>query len=98
MVIATARLAKSSFSLRNASSTNQHGIVRFRCATAVGGNEAERFVKAGGRTCESASDPVRVGVVDEIDLHRVAARVPEGVGHKHRAKGRSADANGQHVR
>ena len=75
----------------------QHGIARLRRAAALGDNDAKRFVNPAGRAVEDAGDPVGIRVVDEIDLHRVATRVPEGIGHKHRAEGRTADADGQHM-
>ena len=75
----------------------QHGIAGLRRAAALGDNDAERFVQPAGRAVEDAGDPVGIRVVDEVDLHRVATRVPERVGDKHRPECRTADADGQHM-
>ena len=75
----------------------QHAVAGVRGATALGSHEAERFAKPPGQPFEGAGDAVRVGVVDELDLHLIADGVAQGVGDEHRTERGAADANGQHA-
>jgi hypothetical protein len=75
----------------------QHPVARFWSAATLGSDKAERLTEPARQELERSRNAVRVGVVHEVNVHRVRGRVSRGIGHKHRAQRGATDADGEHT-